>query len=57
MRLRTSSGSFSGGLGIVGTGVALMFPDAKWLGALLVIAGTLIFVFDVHFERGKLEIG
>lgn len=34
-----------------------MFPEARWIGALLVILGALIFIFDIHVEHGHLEVG
>ncbi len=54
MHLKTTSGSGDGALGIIGTGLALALPDAKWIGWTLVGIGLVVFVFDIHIERGQL---
>jgi hypothetical protein len=56
MRFKTTSGSGAGALGIIGTGLALALPDAKWIGWTLVGIGLLVFVFDVHIERGQIAV-
>jgi hypothetical protein len=56
MQIKTTSGSGAGALGIIGTGLALALPDAKWIGWTLVAVGLLVFVFDVHIERGQLAV-
>lgn len=57
MRLTITTGSMSGGLGLAGTGVALMFPDRRWIGAILIALAVLIFLFDVKIERGHVRAG
>ncbi len=57
MRLNFTSGSLFQGFGLIGTGAIVMWPDQKWIGAVMMLAGVLILVFDVHFERGHLETG
>jgi hypothetical protein len=57
MHFKTTSGSGAGALGIIGTGLALALPDAKWIGWTLVGVGLLVFVFDVHIERGHIAVG
>jgi hypothetical protein len=57
MQIKTTSGSGSAGLGIVGTGLALALPRAEWIGWLLVVAGLFVFAFDVRIERGHVEVG
>ncbi len=55
MRIETSSGSASAALGIIGTGLAMAFPEEKWIGLFLVGIGLLVFLFDVKIERGHLR--
>jgi len=57
MQVKTTSGSGAAGLGIVGTGLALALPEVKWIGWLLVLAGLLVFAFDVRLERGQVAFG
>jgi hypothetical protein len=57
MHIKTTSGSGGSALGIIGTGLALALPEAKWIGWTLVAIGLLVFVFDVHIERGQLAVG
>jgi hypothetical protein len=57
MQIKTTSGSGSAGLGIIGTGLALALPRAEWIGWLLVLAGFLVFVLDVRIERGHVAVG
>jgi hypothetical protein len=57
MQIKTTSGSGSAGLGIVGTELALAFPRAEWIGWLLVVAGLSVFVFDIRIERGHIAVG
>jgi hypothetical protein len=57
MQIKTTSGSGAAGLGIVGTGLALALPEVKWIGWLLVIAGLMVFLFDVRIERGHVAVG
>lgn len=54
MQVKTTSGSGAGALGIIGTGLALALPNAKWIGWTLVVIGFFVFVFDIHLERGQL---
>jgi hypothetical protein len=57
MRLSLTSGSVSQGLTAIGTGVAVMLPDARWIGGLIVLVGILTLIFDVKIERGYLQYG
>jgi hypothetical protein len=57
MQIRIGSGSFSTGLGVIGTGLAMAFPDQKWIGFVLIAIGLLIFLFDIRFEHGEMESG
>ncbi len=57
MHVKTTSGSGAAGLGIIGTGLALALPDAKWIGWLLVVAGLFVFIFDIRLERGHIAVG
>lgn len=57
MRFKITSGSLAGGLGLIGTGVPIMYPDVKWVGALFIVLGGAVFLFDVSFEHGHVEIG
>jgi hypothetical protein len=57
MRIGLTSGSLFNGLAIIGTGAAVMLPDQKWIGGLIIAVGVLALVFDIKFERGHVEIG
>lgn len=57
MRLSFSSGSIFNGLAVIGAGMAVMVPDQKWIGAVIVAAGALSLVFDIKVDRGHLEVG
>jgi len=57
MHVKTTSGSGAAGLGIIGTGLALALPDAKWIGWTLVAAGIFVFIFDIRIERGHIAVG
>src|ERR1700722_2097461 len=50
-------GSLSGAAGVVGTGVMGLLPEQRWVGAILIAIGVLLFVFDVHIEHGRVEVG
>ena len=57
MRLKTSSSSVATLVGLVGTGLIGMFPDAKWIGGCVIVAGILIFLYDLHIDNGQIETG
>jgi hypothetical protein len=57
MRFTVSNGSLSGSLGLGGTGIALMLPEQKWIGAVLIVLSVLIFLFDVRVTRGSVHAG
>jgi hypothetical protein len=57
MRLTLTTGSMSAALGLAGTGSALMFPEQRWIGAILLAFAVLIFLFDVKIERGHVRAG
>ena len=57
MQLKTTSGSAAAGLAVIGTGLALALPDAKWIGWLLVVMGLFVFAFDIRIERGHIAAG
>ncbi len=57
MRLSITSGSVFTGLAIIGTGVAVMFPDQKWVGAAIVAVGFLALLFDLRLERSHIAVG
>jgi hypothetical protein len=54
MQIKASSGSASGGLSLLGTGIAMLLPDAHWVGWLFILAGFLVFVFDIHIENSHI---
>jgi len=41
MQITINSGSLSGALGLAGTGLALMLPDEKWIGGILIALAVL----------------
>jgi hypothetical protein len=45
------------GVAAIAAGAALMFPDNKWIGAVLIAIGILMVAFDIHFEGWKLKVG
>jgi hypothetical protein len=57
MQFKTTSGSGAAGLGIIGTGLAMALPEAKFIGWALVVAGLFVFAFDIRIERGHIAIG
>lgn len=57
MRLRIQSGSLGSALGLIGAGVPIVAPDAKWFGVVLIVSGLFAFVFDVKWEGSRLELG
>jgi hypothetical protein len=57
MQIKTTSGSGGAGLGVIGTGLAMALPEAKWIGWALVALGVVVIVFDVRIERGHVAIG
>jgi hypothetical protein len=57
MRINVTSGSLFNGLAIIGTGIAVMLPDQRWIGGLIILVGILAVVFDIKIERGQVEVG
>lgn len=57
MRLTLTTGSMSAALGLAGSGIALMVPEQRWIGAILLALAVLIFLFDVKIERGHVRAG
>ena len=55
MAFKLTPGSGATGLGIIGGGLALAFPDQRWLGFCLIGLGLLVVLFDVRFERGHVR--
>jgi hypothetical protein len=57
MRFSLASGSISQGLIAIGTGAAVIAPEQRWIGGLIILIGIMTLVFDVKLERGYLEFG
>jgi hypothetical protein len=57
MQLKTTSTAVSALAGGVGGGLIGMFPDQRWIGACVILASAIIFLWDVHFADGKFEHG
>jgi hypothetical protein len=54
---KSAPGLGSAGCGLVGTGLAVLFPEQRWIGLMLIGIGIVVFVFDFQFERGHIETG
>jgi hypothetical protein len=48
MHITITSGSASGALGLAGTGFAIVFPDQKWIGGIMIALAIMIFWFDIR---------
>jgi hypothetical protein len=57
MQFRLESGSAAAALGLAGTGVALAFPEQRWLGFILIAFAVVVFLFDLRVEHGGIEAG
>jgi hypothetical protein len=57
MQFEVTRGSLSGALGVVGTGIALVAPDAKYLGWAFIALGLFVFFADVRIKDGQVKIG
>ena len=57
MRASVTSGSAFNGLGLVGAGLMGVFPQYRWIGAIVIGIGSAFVVFDIRFERGQIAIG
>lgn len=57
MRIRTTSTSVATLAALVGAGLMGMFPSQQWIGGLVVLAGVLIFIWDLHIDHGQFEAG
>lgn len=57
MRVSLTSGSLFQGLSVIGGGAAALFPEAKLVGAMLIVVGVLALVFDVKIDRGHFQLG
>ena len=57
MRGSITSGSIFNGLGLVGAGLLAIYPDQKWIGALVICLGIAFMVFDIKVERGHVAFG
>lgn len=53
MAFRILPGSAAPGLSLVGAGLALAFPEQRWLGFLLIGAGLVLFMIDVRWESAR----
>lgn len=57
MHIHLSPGTFSAVVGIGGTGLALMYPEQRWIGEALIGVAILILIFGVRIEGWRFEIG
>src|SRR5262245_50276288 len=59
MEIKLTSGSLSGALGLLGTGMLSVLPVeyAPALGWLTVGAAAFVFLWDIRIEHGQLDIG
>src|SRR6266404_135181 len=57
MRASLTSGSVFQGLAIIGGGAAMMWPEQRWVGGLIILVGIAALVFDVRVERGHVGVG
>ena len=54
MRFETSPGPASTVIGIAGSGVALIWPEQKWIGFVLIALAAAVFFFDVRLNDGDM---
>jgi hypothetical protein len=57
MQIKIAPGSAGTAIGIIGTGLAMLLPEQRWIGILLIGIGLLVFLFDIRVERGHVESG
>jgi hypothetical protein len=57
MRLALASGSLSSGSGLIGAGLAMVFPDQRVIGAILIGFGIITLFLDIKLEDGHLISG
>jgi hypothetical protein len=57
MYVTVTNGSLSTCLGLAGTGVAMMLPDQRWIGGVIIALAVLTLLFDVRIERGHVRTG
>jgi hypothetical protein len=58
MRLETTRGTLSSALSLIGIGVTYFVPpDSKIIGLLFILAGILVFAWDIRIKDGHVEFG
>jgi hypothetical protein len=55
VRFSFTSGSLSGGLSLIGTGILAVFPEAWWVGVSFIVIGILLLICDVKIEYGHIK--
>ena len=49
-RIHAAPGSISTALAMIGTGAAVAWPEERWIGVIIMIAGGLVFLFGVRID-------
>jgi len=56
MKFRLNSGAFSAFIGLVGTGVAMAYPEQKWFGLVTIAIAVLSFIFNIRIEGNQVKL-
>jgi len=55
MGVEFGPGSLAGALGLLGVGIAMIFPDNKWIGGIFVLAAIVVLFFDIRITGWQLS--
>jgi hypothetical protein len=55
MGVEYGPGSLAGALGLLGVGIAMIFPDNKWIGGIFVLAAIAVLFFDIRITGWQLS--
>jgi hypothetical protein len=50
MGVEFGPGSLAGALGLLGVGIAMIFPDNKWIGGIFILAAIVVLFFDIKIS-------
>lgn len=57
MHFKTNAGTRSAAAGLIGTGLAVAFPEQRWIGFIIIAVGFVIFIFDIKVIDWKISFG